>query len=96
MTITIESVLTAIDAAHTAGAALDAIPEDWRVFVTGPDEGDFACSILPEGIKSAPGRIYERGLAMGRGDCRLAAMRGAVEWLRVRIPADVRNGAAAA
>ena len=80
----IADILEAVEQAPTAGAAFDAIPEDWRVFVAGPDEGEFTCSIHPARTQGVAERIYDRGLAMGRGGTRLGAMRAAVTWLRSR------------
>jgi hypothetical protein len=80
-------VLKTVDEASSAGAALDAIPDTWPVFLVGPDETmRYSCSIQPPGIPVAK-RIYERGLAMGTGRTRLEAMRAATAWIRARTPA---------
>ncbi len=78
----ITAVLDAVVAAPTAGMALDAIPEDWEAFVTGPEDGEFACGLKPPGVKGPIGRLYDRGIAQGRGDTRLNAMRAAALWTR--------------
>ena len=76
------AVLEAVLAAPTAGAALDAIPEDWEAFVTGPEDGEFACGLKPPGVKGPIGRLYDRGIAQGRGETRLNAMWAAALWTR--------------
>lgn len=77
--------LDRIEAASTAGAAIDAIPEDWRFFLSGPDETGFASALLPPDAGGAPERIYRRGLAMGTGPTRLEAVKAAATWLRDRL-----------
>lgn len=90
--MTIEKTLHAIEQAGTAGAAMDEVPESWGFFLTGPDHaGEHACAMLPDGIDGPARRIYEGGLAMGRGPTRLEAMRSTVSWMRSRVPAEVRN-----
>lgn len=84
MTDSITDILKAVEQSQTAGTAFDAIPEDWRVFLSGPDEGEFTCSIHPARTQGVAERIYDRGLAMGRAGTRLEAMRAAVVWLRTR------------
>lgn len=78
-------VLDRFDAAATAGTALDALPDDWRFFISGPDDTGFACAMLPPDANGAPRRIYRRGLAMGTGATRLEAMKAASAWLRERL-----------
>jgi len=95
MTETIDDILASVDAAPTAGRALDAIPDGWRIFISGPELDGYASSMLPPGVLGAPRRIYDRGLAMGRGPTRLEAMQAAAAWLRERVPADARRAAAA-
>lgn len=83
----IARVLDAVQNASTAGAALDSIPEDWGMFVTGPENGEYSCSMMPAGDEGVTSRIYNQGLAMGRGVSRLQAMTKAVDWIRRRAPA---------
>ena len=80
----ITRVLDAIEQADTAGGALDAIPEDWGVFIAGRDNGEHACSMKPAGHDGVTGRIYDQGLVMGRGATRLEAVVAAVAWMRKR------------
>lgn len=87
----VESILGMIESSQTAGDAINAVPDDWNLFLTGPDSDGHSCSILPRAMLGAPRRVYMRGLAMGRGESRLVAIRAAVTWLRERMPSDHRD-----
>lgn len=88
----INDILAEIEAAQSAGQALDAIPESWRNFIMGPDgAGEFSAALTPGKEFPMATRVYDNGFAMGRGPDRLTAIQKAVEWLRERTP-ELNNG----
>lgn len=82
----IRAVIAAVEAATTAGGALDAIPEAWIVNLLGPTDLDgFAAMIVPEGDRGPAHRLERRGLTTGRGADRLEALRNSARWLGSRL-----------
>ncbi len=84
--IGIHAVLDQMADARTPGTAMDVIPDDWGRLVSGPDAHGFHFSMRPAGCSDAVGRIYDRGLGMGRGKTQMAAIQNGVAWLRERTP----------
>jgi hypothetical protein len=84
--ILIHEVLDRMAGSPTPGAALDAIPDDWQRFISGPDEHGFHFSMEPPGAPDAIRRIYGRGLGMGRGASQMDAIVDGIAWIRERVP----------
>ena len=85
--IRIHAVLDRMKDAESAGAAMDAIPDDWARFVSGPDLDGFHFSMRPTGCPDTICRTYDRGLGMGRGPTQMEAIQAGVQWVRSRVPA---------
>jgi len=82
----VNAVLDRIDAARTPGEALDAIPDAWPRFLSGPDQWGFHFAVKPTGAPDMIARMYDRGLGMGKGATQMEAIRSGAEWVRDRLP----------
>ena len=74
-------VLEAIMAAPTLGAAIELVPNEWRMALTGPDALGCHAALLPPDAPDAALRMDGSGLTPGRGGTRHAALRAACAWL---------------
>lgn len=82
----IHAVLDHLETLGTPGAVLDAIPDTWGRFLTGPQDGEFHFAMKPDDGTGVLNRIYDRGHAMGRGATQMEAISAALKWIRSRYP----------